>query len=79
MLFIIIFLFSWPQSFNILLILNAASFLTLIAYRFPYITIILVFFLGDVMGQEAQKLLPEHLKQPALGPLTLRCFDPMLL
>ncbi len=59
--------------------LNIACALTIIAYRHPYLTIVLVFLLGQIMGQEAQVLLPESLRQPALGPLKLRYFDPILL
>lgn len=66
-------------SFNLLCALNVACLLTIIAYRFPYLTIILVFLLGQIIGLEAQALLPATLRQPALGSLSLRYFDPMLL
>ena len=66
-------------SINFLGVLSISVILTAIAYRFPYITIALVFLLGQIMGQEAQLLLPENLRQLELGPLKLRYFDPMLL
>ena len=66
-------------SINIWYLLNIGCAVTIIAYRYPYFTVVLVFVLGQIMGQEAQLLLPENFRQPEFGPLRLRYFDPILL
>lgn len=60
-------------------ILIVAWILALIAYRFPYLTIVLVFLGGQLIGHEAQLLLPGNLREPDLGFMKLRYFDPILL
>ncbi len=72
-------LIGGQMSINLWYMLNIACVLTIIAYRFPYLTIVLVFLLGQIIGHEAQLLLPENLRKPALGPLNLRYFDPIVL
>ncbi len=64
---------------SLLFLIDAVCILTLIAYRFPCLIIFLVFFLGQVLDQEAQQLLPEALRQQVVGLLKLRYFDPILL
>jgi O-antigen ligase/polysaccharide polymerase Wzy-like membrane protein len=66
-------------SLVLLGILIVAWILALIAYRLPYLIIVLVFFLGQLIGQEAQIILPEYLREPDFGFLKLRYFDPILL
>jgi len=66
-------------SLALLGILIVAWILALIAYRLPYLIIVLVFFLGQLIGQEAQIILPEYLREPDFGFLKLRYFDPILL
>ncbi|CAN2048102.1 putative O-antigen polymerase [Candidatus Magnetomoraceae bacterium gMMP-1] len=61
-----------------LCLINITCLLTLIAYRFPYLTIVLVFFLGQV-GLEAQLMMPEELHQLIIGPLKIRYDDPIFL
>ncbi len=55
--------------------LLGVALVTLIAYRFPTLTIVLVIVLVKVLGKEAQDLVPE----PVVGDIKLRYFDPMLL
>lgn len=55
--------------------LLGVALVTLIAYRFPTLTIVLVIVLVKVLGKEAQDLFPE----PVVGSIKLRYFDPMLL
>jgi O-antigen ligase len=68
-----------PLALELCCLLITICFLGIIACRFPYLIIILVFFLGQIMGQEAQHLLPSGLQEIAFGPLKLRFVDPILL
>lgn len=57
----------------------ATCVVVIMAYRYPFLTIVITLLTSQIVNHELRSLLPEALFNLQVGPILLRLFDPILL